>query len=216
MRVAATLSSLDIRFENLVDRLSAAQSELQQLKARTQHWLLVIPIGLSLIILWMTAGQVALFRLAKQQERKLMLKQLLLALFLTIVTVMIHAAGSMHVVLPMAGIWSKKRETHKIAKPGLLLSRMVSGLLLLNLLEMSIWAMAFVVLGILPDFDSALYYSLKSYTTVGYGDVLPPVAWRLIGPIEAAVGVLMLGWSTAFIVAAVQQIFANRRPRTDV
>ena len=126
-----------------------------------------------------------------------MLKQLLLALVLTIVTVMIHAAGSVHVVLPMAGIWSKKRETHNIAKPGLLLSRMVSGLLLLNLLEMTIWAIAFAMLGILPDFDTALYYSLKSYTTVGYGDVLPPMSWRLIGPIEAAVGVLMLGWSTA-------------------
>ena len=141
-----------------------------------------------------------------------MLKQLLLALFLTVVTVMIHAAGSVHVVLPMAGIWSKKRESHKLAKPGLLLSRMVSGLLLLNVLEMSIWAIGFAVLGILPDFDTALYYSLKSYTTVGYGDVLPPVSWRLIGPIEAAVGVLMLGWSTAFLVAAVQQMVADRFP----
>ena len=32
-----------------------------------------------------------------------------------------------------------------------------------------------------------------SYTTVGYGDVLPSPTWRLVGPIEAAVGVLMLG-----------------------
>ena len=68
VRVVATLSSLDIRFENLVDRLSAAQSELQQLKARTQRWLLVIGIGLSLTILLMLAGQVALFRMAKTRS----------------------------------------------------------------------------------------------------------------------------------------------------
>jgi hypothetical protein len=36
--------------------------------------------------------------------------------------------------------------------------------------------------------------------------VLPPPAWRLIGPIEAAVGVLMLGISTSVIVAAVHQL----------
>jgi hypothetical protein len=63
---------------------------------------------------------------------------------------------------------------------------------------------------VLPDFETSFYYSLKSYTTVGYGDVLPPVSWRLLGPIEAAVGVMMLGWSTAIIVAAVQRIFDAR------
>ena len=68
VRVVATLSSLDSRFENLVDRLSAVQSQLQQLEARAQRWLLVIPIGLSLIILLMAAGQAALFRLAKQRS----------------------------------------------------------------------------------------------------------------------------------------------------
>ncbi len=76
---------------------------------------------------------------------------------------------------------------------------------------MTVWAAAFVIVGMLPDFETALYFSLKSYTTVGYGDVLPPQAWRLVGPLEAAVGVLMLGVSTGFIVAAVQRIFTERR-----
>jgi voltage-gated potassium channel Kch len=61
-----------------------------------------------------------------------------------------------------------------------------SGLLLLHLVEMTVWAAAFVIVGMLPDFETALYFSLKSYTTVGYGDVLPPQAWRLVGPLEAA------------------------------
>jgi hypothetical protein len=75
---------------------------------------------------------------------------------------------------------------------------------------MTVWAIAFVAVGMLPDFETALYFSLKSYTTVGYGDVLPPQTWRLVGPLEAAVGVLMLGLSTGFIVAAVQKILADR------
>src|SRR5262245_39984041 len=61
------------------------------------------------------------------------------------------------------------------------LIRLVSGLLLLHLAEMSLWAGAFAPFGLLSDFESSLYFSLTSYTTVGYGDVLPTKSWRLIG-----------------------------------
>jgi hypothetical protein len=75
---------------------------------------------------------------------------------------------------------------------------------------MAVWATAYSVGDVLPDFETALYYSLTSYTTVGYGDVIPPASWRLLGPIEAAVGILMLGWSTSIIVAAVQRMYNAR------
>jgi hypothetical protein len=45
---------------------------------------------------------------------------------------------------------------------------------------------------------------------IGYGDVLPALRWRLVGPIEAAVGVLMLAISTGVIVAAVGRIYQSR------
>jgi voltage-gated potassium channel Kch len=77
---------------------------------------------------------------------------------------------------------------------------------------MAIWAAAYTVADTFPDFETSLYYSLKSYTTVGYGDVLPPTSWRLLGPIEAAVGILMLGWSTSIIVASVQRIYNGPSP----
>jgi hypothetical protein len=93
----------------------------------------------------------------------------------------------------------------------LALTRLVSLLLVLHLLEMTCWAAAYTAAGVFPDFETSVYYSLKSYTTVGYGDVLPPTSWRLLGPIEAAVGILMLGWSTGIIVAAVQRIYNSRR-----
>ena len=87
---------------------------------------------------------------------------------------------------------------------------MVSSLLVLHLLEMAVWALAFWAVGVFADFETSLYYSLKSYTTVGYGDILPAQSWRLLGPIEAAVGVLMLGWSTSIIVAMVQRMVDGR------
>jgi voltage-gated potassium channel len=139
-----------------------------------------------------------------------MIKQLLLALILTGVTVLVHAAGIVYAVLPFAGIWEKKGASPKVAIPVISLTRLVSGLLILHLIEMTIWAIAFTALAVLPNFETSLYFSLKSYTTVGYGDVLPSSSWRLVGPIEAAVGILMLGLSTGFIVAAVQRIYQTR------
>jgi voltage-gated potassium channel Kch len=144
-----------------------------------------------------------------------MVKQLLLALLLCSTTVLIHAFGIRYVALPLAGVWSKKVEGRASVVPVMPLVRLVSGLLLLHLLEMSIWAAAFTVLAILPDFETSLYFSLKSYTTVGYGDVVPPHEWRLVGPIEAAVGVLMLGLSTSFIIATLQRIHFLRSQPND-
>jgi hypothetical protein len=139
------------------------------------------------------------------------IKQLLLALVLSSATVLIHAVGIVFVVLPMAGVWRQKAATHNGMVPVMGLSRLVSGLLILHLIEMGIWAVALAALSVLPDFETALYFSLKSYTTVGYGDVLPAREWRLVGPIEAAVGVLMLGLSTSFIVATLQRVHGVRR-----
>jgi len=142
-----------------------------------------------------------------------MIKQLLLALVLSSATVVIHVAGILYVVLPLGGVWSKKVESGAGAVPVMPLSRLVSGLLLLHFLEMSIWAAAFTILAVLPDFETSMYFSMKSYTTVGYGDVVPSKEWRLVGPIEAAVGVLMLGLSTSFIIATLQRIYNLRDER---
>jgi voltage-gated potassium channel len=135
-----------------------------------------------------------------------MIQQLLLALVLTSVTVVVHAVGTVHVVIPAAGVLRRSKDNRVLPRPMWTLTRLVSLLLALHLVEMALWAAAFAAAEVLPDFETSLYFSLKSYTTVGYGDVLLPPSWRLLGPIEAAVGVLMLGWSTSIIVAAVQRI----------
>ena len=138
-----------------------------------------------------------------------MIQQLLFALVLTSATVAIHAIGTVYIVIPAARVWGQKSASDTRPRAIWVLTRLVSFLLVLHLVEMAIWAAAFTALGILPDFETALYYSLTSYTTVGYGDVLAPGPWRLVGPIEAAVGVLVLGWSTGIIVAAVLRIYSS-------
>jgi len=136
-----------------------------------------------------------------------MLRQSIFVLVLTSATVVIHAVGTVYVAIPAARVWTGRLSASDRPRPVWTLIRLVSVLLILHLVESAVWAVAFTIAHVLPDFETSLYYSLKSYTTVGYGDVLPPASWRLLGPIEAAVGVLMLGWSTAIIVAAVRHLF---------
>src|SRR6202008_1040095 len=69
---------------------------------------------------------------------------------------------------------------------------------LLHLLETSIWAGFYYSRYLFADFETSLYFSLKTYTTIGYGDILLPRGWRLIGGVEGLSGVLLCGVSTAF------------------
>ena len=115
-----------------------------------------------------------------------MIQQILFALALTSVTVVLHAVGTVYGVIPATGVWRPSTAAQALRRPVWTLIRLVSLLLVLHLLEMAVWAAAYTVGNVLPDFETAFYYSLKSYTTVGYGDVLPSVSWRLLGPIEGS------------------------------
>jgi voltage-gated potassium channel Kch len=77
------------------------------------------------------------------------------------------------------------------------------GLFLLHALEIWLYAALYAASGALPGFEEALYFSTSTYTTIGYGDVVLPRGWRVLGAIEGANGIILLGWSTAFFVAVV-------------
>jgi hypothetical protein len=135
------------------------------------------------------------------------IKLLLAALGLTAITVIIHGVGAAAAARRAVRLWGARQ-----GRPGrlggeLLLAGLVSALLLLHLAEAVVWALFFVLVGALPDLETAAYFSLTSYTTVGYGDVVLPEPWRLLGPLEAAVGILMLGWSTGVLVAVIGMIY---------
>jgi hypothetical protein len=60
------------------------------------------------------------------------------------------------------------------------------------------------------DLQSALYFSAVTYTTTGYGDLVLPPDWRLVGAVEALTGILMCGWSTGFFFAVVSRVSSGR------
>jgi hypothetical protein len=83
-----------------------------------------------------------------------------------------------------------------------------------HLLEIALWAFALVMSGAVADFSAAIYSSAGSYTTASSDIVLPP-GWKLLGPLEAACGMLMFGVSTAFIFAVIQRLIRARYEGAD-
>jgi len=138
-----------------------------------------------------------------------MTKVVLCALGLTVLTVLIHAVGSLFVMRRVSDAWSKRSTQPGVLGADLLVAVLVGALLLLHLAEAIVWALFFLLFGLLPDFEAAVYFSLTSYTTVGYGDLVLKESWRLLGPIEAGVGILMLGWSTGLLVALLTRIYGQ-------
>jgi hypothetical protein len=141
-----------------------------------------------------------------------MIKLILCALGLTAITVIIHGVGAVAAGRRVAGVWAGRKDPPGRLAAELLMTQLVGALLLLHFAEAIVWALFYVLIGALPDLETAAYFSLTSYTTVGYGDVVLPEAWRLLGPIEAAVGVLMLGWSTGILVVVIGVIYRRFSP----
>lgn len=69
-----------------------------------------------------------------------------------------------------------------------------------------VWALAFRLIGVFPDLEQAVYFALVSFTTLGYGDVLLPVGWRILGGMAAANGLLNFGLMTAVLVEALRDL----------
>jgi len=80
------------------------------------------------------------------------------------------------------------------------------GIIAIHSVEIWLYALLYTGIGAFHHFEEALYFSTFTYAAIGYGDVLMPHDWRILGAIEGAVGIIMLGWSTAYLVSLLTQL----------
>jgi hypothetical protein len=97
------------------------------------------------------------------------------------------------------------REPHQ---PKLMLALCAATLWILGLLTAGVWLWAFTLraLGIFMTMESAVYFALTAFTTLGFGDVLLPQEWRLLGGMAAANGLLNVGLLTAVLVDTLRHV----------
>jgi hypothetical protein len=134
-----------------------------------------------------------------------MWRELMMALILASSNVVIHAIGSYGLLK-----WLLREVQHSrfltFSHSVWTLLRIFAALVVLHSLEIAIWGYFYLWQGCFSDRETAYYYSLMSYTTVGYGDVVLARPWRLMGGMEAMLGVLLFGWSTALLVTLLYYI----------
>jgi voltage-gated potassium channel len=135
-------------------------------------------------------------------------RQTSVAAVLVALTLVVQSAGMaalIHWVRTYVG-----EGTHKfsVLRSGVLMVRFTSLIIGLHLLQVLMWA-GFYRWKCFPSWESAFYFSAASYSTVGYGDLLLPVMWRTLGPVEGVAGVLMCGLSTGLLFAIVTRLVAR-------
>jgi hypothetical protein len=129
-----------------------------------------------------------------------------ISLFLFLVTTAIHAGGmliAMRMVAARAGRESRglhRSRTYKV-------SVIVVVMFMVSLAEVLVWAGTYVAVNALEGIERAVYFSMVTYTTLGYGDIVLDENWRLLASFEAANGIIMFGWSTAIIMAVVRRVY---------
>ena len=87
-----------------------------------------------------------------------------------------------------------------------LISTMGFLIVTLHVLEIVLYAIVYVAAGPMPTFEDALYHSATAYSTLGVSDGTFPRDWRLVGATEGLLGFVLIGWSTAYMVSAMQRI----------
>jgi hypothetical protein len=127
------------------------------------------------------------------------------AILLVIVTLCLQCAG-----IGVLINWAKRFMTRHIDQLGpirsaALVLKLAIAIILLQGVVIVLWA-GFYRLRCFPSWELAFYFSGTSYSTVGYGDVVLPAHWRLLGPLESMTGVLMCGVSISLLVAVVSRL----------
>jgi hypothetical protein len=105
----------------------------------------------------------------------------------------------------------ERRTTKHLVSSTLKLAVFVLWMFLATIIEVWIWATLYLVLGALATLEKAVYFSTVTFTTLGFGDITLDEEWRLLSSFEAANGLLMFGWTTALVFAAVQWVYAGRK-----
>lgn len=136
----------------------------------------------------------------------LMLIQIALGTVLMLLTILISglAFWAIEVMLTRSHPWLM-REPHR---PKLALVLSVAVVWVLGMITAGVWLWAFALraLGIFTTMEASVYFSLVAFTTLGFGDVLLPVEWRLLGGMAAANGLLSMGLLTAMLVEVLRHV----------
>ena len=136
-----------------------------------------------------------------------MTRQILVAAILVALTLWFQCAG-MAILIHWVRAWiARGAQGQTPWRSAVLMIRFTVFMIVQLILEILVWA-GFYRWQCFPSWDSCFYFSASAFSTVGYGDVVLPSAWRAMGPIESIVGVVMCGMSVSALFAILTRLLA--------
>lgn len=139
--------------------------------------------------------------------------EMLTGLGIMVLTIFIHA------IFMVGGFRMARWRLSRFGRPnrelfrGTLVSGMIVWMFLAIAIEAWLWALVYLynpLVTTLPDLETAFYFSMVTFTTLGYGDVVLTGKWRILASIQAANGVIIFGWTTALIFYFIQKVYSEK------
>lgn len=133
---------------------------------------------------------------------------------LVAMTLWLQGAG-MALVIRRVRVCLAREMKASVWHSAVLVIRFTAVLIVLHILQILLWA-GFYRWHCLPTWESAFYFSAASYSTVGYGDVILPQAWRTLGPMESVIGVIMCGMSVSALFAIAIRLIGSEPQESSI
>ncbi len=130
------------------------------------------------------------------------------ATLMVALTTLTHFFGLLLLTRLMSRAHTRLRTHDSALRQAGMILLVVFGVFALHTAQIWLYALAFRALGEFQTFEAALYFSTVTFSTVGYGDLTLSVKWRLLGAIEAANGLILIAWSTAFLFGVTTRLRA--------
>lgn len=133
----------------------------------------------------------------------------LTALVVTALTMITHGLGTSWWLHHVGRRYPKAdRRLSVTGKAGVVIKTALF-MITLHFAEILLWALAYLLVAgnELGSFEAAVYFSAVTFTTVGYGDITLSSDWRLLSGFEAIGGIVLIGWTTAFLYAVLQRMW---------
>ena len=138
-----------------------------------------------------------------------LLIELTLSTVLVVATAMFHGFGLLVIGRSLRALdrGRSEAELNPLSMPGAAFSSaVVLGLLVVSGIEIWFYALVYLAIGATAALPESVYFSTITYAAIGFSDTSLAAPWRLVGAIEGINGVLLLGWSVAFLVAELQRV----------
>jgi len=142
--------------------------------------------------------------------------QLLLGTLMIAGTVVFHVAVLVYLAGFLRRLALRVEHLHTVVGTTCLITTAVFIIILIHTIEAWSWAALFLYLGEFDELKQALYFSVVTSTTLGYGDITLSNEWQILGTFEAMGGLILFGTSTAFLLGLMRCLFEETSKNSEI